>query len=534
VSSPATPPYDGGPVLLRSGRVAGAGPEASAVAVVDGRIRAVGTDAFARAAVDGAPEIDLDGALVTPAFVDAHLHTVQAGQVMLGLDLHGVPSRDELLAQVERRVRDRPDSRVVVGQGWDDRYWPDPTPPTRAELDRAGGGAAVYLARVDVHSAVVSSALLDAVPGATELSGYRADGWLTQDAHHHVRGRMDTLFSDAERRTAARTALSECARLGVGTVHDLGGPHLGPVDDLGRVRDEAADLGLAVVGYWGALAEPATLALARTSGFRGLAGDLCIDGAIGSRTAALRAPYSDHDSRGVRYLDDDTITEHWVRCTEAGLQGGFHCIGDDAVEAAVAGLRRAAERLGGAAVRAAHHRLEHVEMVTPEQAQTLAELGVTASVQPGFDAAWGGPGELYEQRLGARHTTMNPFGDLHRAGVRLAFGTDAPVTAIAGWAMVRDAVRHWRSDQRLDVTTAMAAVTVGGHRAAGEEGGGWARGATASLAVWELEAGTADAHGLPRLAPDQPLPRCTGLMVAGRMVAVPGERSLAEAARPAE
>ncbi len=504
--------------MLHSARLAGAARSSTALVVRAGRVTFVGPDAAARSHAGGAAEHHLGGRLVAPAFVDAHLHTVQTGQVMLGLDLHAVPSRDAVLDRVAQRVRERPHARVVVGQGWDERHWPVPSPPTRAELDRAAGGVAVYLARVDVHSAVVSSALLGAVPDVVGLAGYRADGWLSQDAHHRVRHRMADLFSDAERRDAARVALEECARLGVGTVHDLGGPHLGPVADLTRVQDAAADLGLEVVGYWGQLADDDTVELARRVGARGLAGDLCIDGALGSRTAALSQPYRDHPGRGVRYLGDDEILQHVLGCTQAGLQAGFHCIGDDAVDAAVAGLRRAAERVGAAAVRAAGHRLEHVEMVAAEHLPVLAALGVVASVQPGFDAAWGAAGELYDERVGDRRLTMNPFADLHRAGVRLAFGTDAPVTPVAGWETVRAAVRHSRPDQRLDVPTALAAATVGGHRAAGEPGGRIEPGAPATLAVWDVPAGTAGPDGLPRLEPGDPLPSCVGLLVRGRSV----------------
>ena len=155
-----------------------------------------------------------------------------------------------------------------------------------------------------------------------------------------------------------------------------------------------------------------------------------------------------------------------MACTRAGLQAGFHCIGDDAVAAAVDGLRQAARRVGRDQIVAARHRLEHLEMIDPTDIATLAELGVVASLQPAFDAAWGGPGELYEQRLGHdRAATMNPIGSLHRAGVPLAFGTDAPVTPLAGWATVRHAVQHWRVDERLAGTAAFAAATVGAHRA---------------------------------------------------------------------
>jgi predicted amidohydrolase YtcJ len=311
----------------------------------------------------------------------------------------------------------------------------------------------------------------------------------------------------------------------VATVHELGGPHLGPIADLGRVREVGAELGVGVVAYWGELADAdgEVLARARAAGAVGLAGDLCVDGAVGSHTAALREPYADApldgpgERRGVRYLDDDDLTAHLVACTRAGVQGGFHCIGDDAVAAAVEGLRRAAALLGADAVRAARHRLEHLEMVDRADLATLADLGVVASVQPAFDAAWGGPGELYEQRLGRRARGMNPLGDLRRAGVALAFGTDAPVTPLAGWETVRAAVRHWRPDQRLDLAAAFEAATVGSYRAARDDGSGvLVAGAPADLAVWDVDAELVDvASGLPRLEPGDPLPGCAATIGSG-------------------
>ncbi|WP_157719864.1 amidohydrolase [Microlunatus sagamiharensis] len=497
-----------------------------AIAVRDGRVLAVGSSEEVRAAEPGGPVVDLDGRLVTPAFVDAHLHAVQGGLASAGVDLHGVSSVEELLHRVRAYVERTPGRGVVLGQGWDERSWPDPRPPSRAELDEAGRGRPLYLARVDVHSAVVSSALLAALPGIEGLTGWSEDGPLTQDAHHVCRGRLDILTTDAERRSAARTVLAEAAALGVGEVHELGGPHLGPVADLERVRDEGHDLGLRVVTYWGELASDAAFARMESVGARGLAGDLCVDGAIGSRTAALVEDYADGPGRGAQYLDADELTAHLRACTLRGVSGGFHCIGDAGVSAAVEGLRRVAQELGEERVRAARHRLEHVEMVAAADLPLLARLGVTASVQPAFDAAWGGPGELYEERVGARSSTMNPFASMLHARVPVAFGTDAPVTAVAGWAMVRDAVRHRRPAERMRVAEAFRCATVGGHAAAGDDASGTlAVGAPAHLAVWDTEPSRLDpATGLPLLAgdaggdADPGLPVCAATLVEGRVV----------------
>ena len=235
---------------------------------------------------------------------------------------------------------------MIIGQGWDERGWPDPRRrPGRSWTGRPVIGS-VYLARVDVHSAVVSTAVLDQLPGTGRAPGYRADGLLTRDAHHRARALVNACSPTTRSPGRRAAALRQAASLGVAAVHELGGPHLGPLEDLRRVREVGAELGLGVVGYWGELAASEAIDRARDVGAAGLAGDLCIDGAIGSRTAALRPPYADAEHRGARYLDDDEIRDHLVACTRAGLQAGFHCIGDDAVAAAVAGLRHAAEVLG--------------------------------------------------------------------------------------------------------------------------------------------------------------------------------------------
>jgi predicted amidohydrolase YtcJ len=480
----------------------------------------VGDDDGARRWSDGTHEVDLQDCLVTPAFVDAHLHAVQAGLVAAGLDLHDAVSRTDVLDRLAAYANRRP-TRVIIGQGWDERDWPDPRPPTRSELDRAADGRVVYLARVDVHSAVVSTPLLDRLPGVAATDGYRPDGMLTREAHHRSRGLVNALFDDADRRTAARWALRQAAALGVGMVHELGGPHLGPLEDLVRVREAGAKLGVGVVTYWGELASEDAIDRARSVGAAGLAGDLCIDGSIGSRTAALHEPYADAETRGARYLDDDQIADHLTACTRAGLQAGFHCIGDDAVAAAVAGLRRAAERVGVGPVRSRRHRLEHVEMVASDDIVTLARLGVAASMQPAFDALWGRPGELYETRLGwGRAQLMNPIGSLRRGGVSVAFGTDAPVTPIAGWAMIRAALEHSRLGERLTPVDALAAATTGGHWAGGVDRAGTLEpGALASFAVWDIRPARGSAvPDLACLEPGSADPECLLTVAAGRIV----------------
>ncbi|MEV5879249.1 amidohydrolase [Streptomyces sp. NPDC052101] len=524
-------------VLLRRGEVhSPADPFATAMVVEEGQVAWVGSEGAADAFANGVDEVvDLDGALVTPAFTDAHVHTTSTGLALSGLDLSGAPSLDAALALVRDFAAARPGDRVLLGHGWDAARWPGGRPPTRAELDEATGGRPLYLSRIDVHSAVVSTALLDLVPGGVA----RTDAPLTKDDHHAVRRAALAAITPAQRIEAQRTALAHAASLGIGSVHECGGPQISSEDDFTGLLALAAEVpGPRVVGYWG----EQNVDKARELGAVGAAGDLFADGALGSHTACLHEPYADADHAGTAYLDAEAVAAHVVACTEAGLQAGFHAIGDAAVSAVVEGVRAAAEKLGLARIRAARHRVEHAEMLTAETVSGFAELGLIASVQPAFDALWGGADGMYARRLGAeRARTLNPFAALLRAGVPLAFGSDSPVTPLDPWGTVRAAAFHHTPGHRVSVRAAFTAHTRGGWRAIGRDDAGvLVPGAPADYAVWRTDELVVQAPddrvarwstdprsgtpGLPDLTPGRDLPVCLRTVVGGRTVFVgPGE-----------
>ncbi|MDN3022473.1 amidohydrolase [Streptomyces sp. S.PB5] len=518
-------------VLLRRGEVhSPADPFATAMVVERGQVAWVGSEGAADAFADGVDEVvDLDGALVTPAFTDAHVHTTATGLALTGLDLSAAPSLEAALALVRDFAAARPDDRVLLGHGWDAARWPGGEAPTRAELDAATGGRPLYLSRIDVHSAVVTTALLD----MTSLG--RVDGPLTADAHHAVRATALAAVTPAQRIEAQRTALAHAASLGIGSVHECAGPEISSEDDFtGLLRLAAEESGPRVVGYW---AEQ-DVEKARELGALGAAGDLFVDGALGSHTACLHQPYADSGHTGTAYLDAAAVAAHVVACTEAGLQAGFHAIGDAAVTAVVEGMRAAAEKVGLARVRAARHRIEHAEMLTPETIAAFADLGLTASVQPAFDALWGGEEGMYAQRLGAeRARGLNPFAALLKAGVPLAFGSDSPVTPLDPWGTVRAAAFHRTPEHRISVRAAFTAHTRGGWRAIGRDDAGvLVPGAPADYAVWRTDELVVQAPddrvarwstdprsgtpGLPDLTPGADLPVCLRTVVGGRTVFV--------------
>lgn len=488
-------------------------PAATAMLVVGDRIAWVGADHPSAAA--GADIVDLGGALVTAAFVDAHVHLTETGLAMDGVDLTSATSRSDVLDAVARRARQRP-GEVIMGFGWDEGAWPEPRPPARAELDRAGGGAPVYLARVDVHTAAVSSALLDADPGIAVADGYD-DGLVRRDAHHRARGAARAALDPERVRTLRREALLSAAKLGIGAVHEMGAPHISDADDFAAVLALGAEPDLPdVIGYWGELHQ---VERARQLGAVGAGGDLNLDGSLGSRSARLSDGYADAPGeRGMLYVGLDDATAHVVACTRAGLQAGFHCIGDEAVAMAVAAVAAAARHCGLAEVRACRHRLEHVEMLAPDLVPELARLGIAASVQPSFDELWGGPDGMYAQRLTPeRAGGLNPFGPMADAGILLAFGSDSPVTPMSGWQAVRAATGHHAPEHRLNTREALAAATRGGWRAARvDDAGVLAPGMLASFAVWDVPGDLVD--GLPDVAAGTDPPHCRRTVVRGRTV----------------
>ncbi|QHT55787.1 amidohydrolase [Cellulomonas sp. H30R-01] len=526
--------------LYRNGVIhSPADPFAQALLVDDGVVAWLGDDDTADGLAARADEVvDLDGALVAPGFVDAHVHVLETGLALESVRLSadaGVRSLADALDAVARAARERSatDADVpLLGFGWDELEWPEGRPPTRAELDAAAGGAPVYLARVDVHSAVVSSALAQA-EGLDRLPGWSDDGRVEREAHHAARDAARRL--SPERRTAVyRRALAHAASQGVVSVHELSAPFIdtreGLVELLTTTADAVSGLPL-VVGYRGELCvtvDDAREILAAIPGLTGIGGDLNVDGSLGSHTAALRAPYADAEGAGALYLSAEQIANHVTAVTRAGVQGGFHVIGDRAMDEVALGLRTAADVEGVEAIGRAGHRLEHAEMVDAPTLASLILLGVRLSVQPAFDAAWGGEKGMYATRLGAgRAAALNPLADLAGAGIPLAFGSDAPVTPVDPWAGVRAAVLHTAPEQRISARAAFRASTRGGWRLAGLDhtGAGELRvGAPAHLAVWRAEhlvvqapdgrlaSWSTDARSgtplLPFLGPDEESPRC--------------------------
>lgn len=440
--------------------------------------------------------LDLRGCVIGPAFVDAHVHLTPTGITLRGLDLSEVSSGRELLLAV-RTYAEQHTGRVIWGHGFDPHVFPDGLPSPR-ELSEATGGTPVYLSRVDGHSCLVDERTLSMAPlaraGGVERSGEgEPTGVLRREANRIVRRWSVGAMSEDELTAARRAAARHTASLGIGSVHEMAGPDKMGVSDFEAWRTHRWPI--EVVPYWGAL----DLGFVIDRGLDRLGGDLLVDGTLGSHTAALTEPYADDPTTaGHLEYDDDTLVGLFADATEAGVQVAVHAIGDAALRQVVRCWRAAQSQLPDhrrGEVRRLHHRIEHAEVMPPDLYDRIAELGLIVSAQPAFEAVWGGPGGMYETRLGGeRAAWTNPYRALADRGIGLAFGSDTNVTPMDPWGSVRAAEDRRRDEHAISRLEAVSASTLGGRLAAHQERyvGVVRAGMRADLAAWEDDPFRAD------------------------------------------
>jgi predicted amidohydrolase YtcJ len=477
-----------------------------AIAIGGGRILAVGRESDLRPLAGATTDtLDAAGSSVTPGLVDAHLHLVQWAKAVGELPLADCASAAEVAARVARLAAQRPGTAPVIGRGWDANGWPEP--PSRGALDRACAARPVLLHGRDFHALWVNGAALAAC-GVTRDTPDPDGGRIVRDAageptgvlmEHAVRLCASLLDSaEAADAAAVEAALPRLHALGITGVHDFEGPA------AQRVLREACGRGgtrLRVLMHLAHSGLDAAIELGLASGtgddgFRIGAVKLFADGTLGSRTAALRAPYEGTDNSGMDLIPPAELRDLVARAMGAGLSVAIHAIGDRAVHSSLDAFEFAGAALPRLAL---PPRIEHVQLVDDADLPRFARLGVAASMQPSHaisDAA------LADRFWGSRVAHAYPWRELHDHGARLAFGSDAPVEPPDAADGLRAAVTRevpgraqaFTPHQRVTLDVALTAYTEGPARLAGT----WPRtgtlrpGAVADLVVWN-----SDLHATP-------------------------------------
>lgn len=444
--------FVGGHVYLGNGRTVPGG-----VAVRDGRIVANGADHdVLEAAGSGAEVVDLRGGLLSPGFGDSHLHPVIAGLQLGQCSLDNYESADEYLAAIAAYAAQHPELPWIVGGGWSQGHFPAGG-PHRSVLDQIVPDRPVFLRERGFHAAWVNSRALE-LAGITAGTPDPADGRIKHDAEGEPSGMLHEGAAYLVTRVAPpmdRGALydglmrgqEQCLSLGITQWQDAllrlfdgGGP-----DGLDPYAD-ALEKGTLLARVTGALwwdrergldqIDDLLVRGARLSGhearFRANAVKIMVDGVAENLTASLSRPYRDGcghetDNFGISFLDREVLKEVVATVDSFGLQAHFHALGDQAVTDALDAVEHARRSNRGSYAR---HTLAHLQMVRPADVPRFAELDAVANLQP----LWARSEPKMDERTlpfidPELADWQYPFMDLHRAGVRLAAGSDWPVSS---------------------------------------------------------------------------------------------------------
>jgi predicted amidohydrolase YtcJ len=424
-----------GDILIHGGPIhtgVAAAPTAQAVLIRDDRIAFVGDLAAARAkAAKDARDIDLKGAAAFPGFVDAHAHLTGIGLRELTLNLDQVGSVEALVAAVKAYAAAHPDG-PIFGRGWIETHWPEKRFPNRADLDRAAPGRVIVLERADGHASVASTAALakagvtrdtTAPAGGKILKGPDGapDGMLIDHAQNLIAAVIpppsEALKRQAQEKAGALYASRGWTGLGNMSVE---APDLAILTGLAaekkfslRVDNYMDPSGAAEVLAKGPFAD--STGLIRVRGIK-----LYMDGALGSRGAALLEPYSDAEGLGLQLTPRDKGLALMKAAKAVNAQVAMHAIGDRGNRMTLDWFEQS---LGGDTT--ARWRIEHSQIVADTDVPRFAKLGVIASMQPSHAIGdlYFAPARLGKDRLHEGYR----WKDFLDSGAVIAAGSDAPV-----------------------------------------------------------------------------------------------------------
>lgn len=514
----------GCPVEVIEGRIETPTAVHEAVAIADGRIRTIGAVAAMPEVADACRTRLADGITVFPGLTDSHVHLIGVGLREMTLNLDAAESIKDVQAALARAASEQPDG-PIIGRGWIETGWPEGRPLRKSDLDAVVPDRPVLLTRADGHAMVVNTAALEAAgitANTEDPEGGRvvrneegeATGYLI-DAAMDLTGGLVPELDPERRREALRRGAERYASLGWTGVHNMSVS----AEDLPILEDLAAagELPLRVANF---IVPEALEDLAETGPRCDATGLVChlgvkfyADGALGSRGALLREPYSDEPStRGLRLLDKEDAMAAYRQAAGAGFQITTHAIGDQANRDVLDWYTELREDFPRAVLR-----VEHAQIIDPEDLDRFASAGVIASMQPSHaigDLHFAGD-RLGQERLRGAYA----WNSLASRGALIVFGSDAPVEQgdprieLYAASQRRDLKGFrgvgWHPEEALGRSETLALFTTAPALSIGRGGqvGTLAPGFAADLSVFE---------GDPFLGPEKA--RAVATMIDGRIV----------------
>jgi predicted amidohydrolase YtcJ len=408
----------------------------------EGQIHDVGDEQAMLEVFPGARRVDLKGRVVIPGLIDSHAHLYGLAISLSQAQLQGTEGKEEIIRKLREHEQSLAADDWLLGQGWDQNDWPIKEFPSRHDLDTAFPDRPVWLGRIDGHAGWANSAAL--AMADQDLSGdWQPDGgYIHRDAEGQASGVLidgamslvESTVPEISRELLVASldlALQHMVSLGLTGVHDMGVDQ--SVVELFQGRIRAGKFPTRAYMFTDGAGETLDWLCAR-----GAIGDesgrlimravkLYIDGAMGSRGAALQADYEDEPGNtGLLFMPPQALQANIEKSLACGLQVGVHAIGDLGNKVALDALESAMQRHPDNPGR---HRVEHAQTLTPEDIPRFAELDVIAAMQPTHATS-----DMYwvEDRLGPERVRYAyPWRSLVDSGARLALGSDFPVEKVS-------------------------------------------------------------------------------------------------------
>lgn len=412
-----------------------------AIAILNDKIVATGSDADLKVYIDSAKEkIDLGGKAVYPGLIDAHAHITGYAQNLDKIDFMDTTSAEQIAAMVAEKAKTLKPGEWITGRGWDQNDWPIKEFPTYQILSEAAPDNPVVLTRVDGHANWANAKAME-IAGVDKSTADPSGGEIIRDNNGNPTGvfidNAETLITrhvpdmaPERTRELLKKAIANCNAAGLTGVHDMGG---GPanVEMMKSLIDEDAFPFRVFFNYSTGLKNLDQILAAgiiNHGDYKLVAGSIkaFCDGALGSRGAAMLEPYSDRpDSTGLIVDDEDRLAEFATKALENGFQMSVHAIGDKANRMTLNAYERAIKATGKTGARL---RIEHSQILAPEDIPRFKELEVLPSMQPTHctsDMPWAIDRVGEERAKGAY-----AWRSLLETGVIIPCGSDFPVEKI--------------------------------------------------------------------------------------------------------
>lgn len=412
--------------------------------------------------------IDANGSSVLPGFYDSHCHLAQTAINHVSLNLSEATSFNDIGDLISMQSKKNP-GKPIRGIRLDELNLKEKKLPDRYILDKFCDDVPVWINRVEYHTSILNTYSLLHYKIPYSVSGIELDksdmptGIFRGNANALLRQNILNSISNEFKLEALKEVIPNFIKSGVTTVSSMEGGFMFCDKDAEFIHEYYKSMPIDLVLFY----QTTDIKKVTSMGLKRIGGSLFIDGSFGSRTAALYQDYSDSPgNRGVLYYTQDELNSFFLDCYENNLQTAVHVIGEHSIDLALNAHEYAYRRTGNNTLR---HRLEHIELPTPLHLKKSNALNLIYSMQPAYEYFWGGPGKMYQRRLGERYKITNPFNEIIKCGIKVCGGSDSDVTPSNPLLGIHSAVNHPVEQHRIPVLEAVKMFTSNSAYAISEE-----------------------------------------------------------------